>query len=303
MNQLDLRQLEYFVAAVEEKSFLRAAAKLFTSQPNISKSIAKLEKEVGACLLNRVCKGVMVTPQGEKFYHYAKNILQQIEVMKDFSNDEACDNLSFCSYPSNMIAQILVELYQDNSERIQLQYREGSVQEIIHWVVSGVCETGIVYVANSQTDIFEHILSHNRLHFIPIKQKKLCVYAGKNSPIYDKKSISAEELSQLKFVRGVRDFFSVEHHFTQVNLNAFLSSEFNDVILTNSDHFVIDLLEQTDVCCLGIDFMPESYQQYKTHTIAIDNDENFLTLGYIKHKSQHLTDKCQELIRFISEKV
>lgn len=300
---MDLRQLEYFVKSVEEKSFLRAAEKLFTSQPNISKSIAKLEKEIGVSLLNRIGKGVIVTQQGEKFYHYAKNILQQVEIMKDFSNSEINENLSVCSYPSNVIARTLVDLYKECDGSLRLQYHEGTVQEVINWVSSGICEVGIVYVAKNQTDVFEHIISHNGLEFVELKQKKLCVYVGENSPLYNKTSISAQALSQLKFVRGVRDYFSVEHHFTQVNLNALKSSEFNDIILTNSDHLVVDLLEQTDVCYLGIDFMNQEYQQYKTCMISIDNSENFLTLGYVKHKSNILTARCVEFIDFVFKKI
>lgn len=63
---MEIRQLEYFVTSVEEKGFLKASEKLFTTQPNISKSIAKLEKEVGTPLLIRTGKGVRLTKDGEK---------------------------------------------------------------------------------------------------------------------------------------------------------------------------------------------------------------------------------------------
>ena len=46
-------QLEYFVRIVEEKSFTKAAEKLFISQPALSKSIRALEAELGVTLFKR----------------------------------------------------------------------------------------------------------------------------------------------------------------------------------------------------------------------------------------------------------
>lgn len=300
---MDLRQLQYFVTAVDEKSFLKAAEKLYTTQPNISKSIAKLEKEVNLQLLKRIGKGVIVTQEGEKFYHYARNILRQIDIMKNFSKEEEDDKLSICSYPSNMIARILVDIYKTKEHKLCIEYHEGTVQEVINLVSSGICELGIVYIAQNQIDVFEHILAHKGLEFIAIKQKKLCLYVGENSPLYNRDSLTAEEIPKLNFVRGLRDYFSVEHHFSEVNLSALKSSVFNDTILTNSDHLVIDLLEKTDICYLGIDFMNDGYKQYDIKMIEVENSENFLTLGYVKHKTNTISEMGYFFIKMLTEKI
>lgn len=297
---MELRQLQYYIASVEEKSFLKASEKMYTTQPNISKSINKLEKELGTILLQRVGKGVMMTPQGEKFYHYAKNVMQQIEIMKDINSDISEESLAICSYPSNMIARYLVDIYKENSN-LRIEYREGTVQEIINWISSGVCELGIVYIAEKQTKMFEHIIAHNGLEFVSLSQKQLCLYVGENNEMFERDSITAQELSKLKFIRGVRDYFSVEHHFAHVNLNAISSSQFNDVILTNSDYLISGILQHTDICYLGIDFMNEDYKQYKTKMIKIENSDNFLSLGYIKHKLTNLSEHGEKFIEKIKE--
>lgn len=300
---MDLKKLEYFVTSVEEKSFLKAAEKLYTTQPNISKSIAKLEKEVNVQLLNRIGKGVTLTRQGEKFYHYAKNVLRQIDIMKDFSNDEKDEKLSVCSYPSNMISRVLVDIYQSQAHQLHIEYHEGTVQEVIDLVSSGTCELGIVYVDQNQIDVFKHVLAHNKLEFIAIKQKKLSIYVGRNHPLYKAASVTVQELSQLKFVRGLRDYFSVEHHFSDVSLSSLKSLEFNNTILTNSDHLVIDLLEETDICCLGIDFMNEDYEQYQIKMVEIEDYQNFLTLGYVKHKRNTISEMGSYFIEYLTSKI
>ena len=48
---MDMKQLEFFVTACERGSLSKAAECLYTSQPNISKNIRRLERELGRPLL------------------------------------------------------------------------------------------------------------------------------------------------------------------------------------------------------------------------------------------------------------
>ncbi len=302
---MELRQLEYFIAAVEEGSFFKAAEKLFTTQPNISKSVNKLEQEAGVALLFRTNKGIRVTAQGEKFYHYAKNAIQQIEIMSNISNDVYKNMLTVSSYPSKFVAKALVRFYEDypkkyavdSKHELNLEYYEGTVQENIDWVSSGVCELGIVYVGEKQLSAFEHIISHKDLEFVELCQSELCVYVGKHHPLADRDIITVEELNQLEFVRGVREFFSVEHHFDHVNINALNSREFKDRMLTNSNHLVASCFKELNMAYLGIMLMEDAERgHYKM--IRIEDAEKFLTLGYIKHKVARLSDNA---LNFIEE--
>lgn len=64
MSSMQFRQLEYFIAAVEEGSITRAADQLHVAQPSLSSQIAALEKEVGGRLLKRHARGVRPTQAG-----------------------------------------------------------------------------------------------------------------------------------------------------------------------------------------------------------------------------------------------
>jgi DNA-binding transcriptional LysR family regulator len=78
---LDLRLVRYFVTVADELHFGRAAAKLFISQPALSKQIRKLEADVGAPLLVRDSRHVALTPRGERFLHLARQLLATAENM------------------------------------------------------------------------------------------------------------------------------------------------------------------------------------------------------------------------------
>src|SRR2546429_7965399 len=59
-----LRQLEYFVAVVDEGSFTRAAEVLHVTQPGLSHQFQALERELGGPLLERLPRQVRLTPAG-----------------------------------------------------------------------------------------------------------------------------------------------------------------------------------------------------------------------------------------------
>ncbi|MFI3228355.1 MAG: LysR family transcriptional regulator [Clostridia bacterium] len=291
---MEIRQLEYFVTSVKEKSFYKASEKLFTSQPAISKSIALLEKEVGAKLFERSSKGITVTSKGEQFYHYASNVLKQIDIMKNLDYQEKNTILNIASYPSKTISKLLTLFY--NKKSLDTHYREGSVQDIIDYVSTGICELGLLYISPKQEHSFSHIISHKNLQFVPIKQAELCVYVGKQHEFYRNKThITIEELSKLKYIRGLKDFFSVEHHFDSISLNEINTSYFEDIVLTNSDHLVSEMLEKTSLCYLGIDLE----LNVNDNKIVIDSDEKYLTLGYIKNNFSELSDLSKEFLQHL----
>ena len=72
---MELKQLEYFMVTCEKGSFNKAAECLYTTQPNVSKVISSLEKELGRELFERTGKGIRITPYGETVQEYAQNIL------------------------------------------------------------------------------------------------------------------------------------------------------------------------------------------------------------------------------------
>ncbi|MEV5438835.1 LysR family transcriptional regulator [Streptomyces sp. NPDC052682] len=69
---MSLRQMEYFLTVVEEASFTRAADLLHVSQPALSHQIKALERSVGGALLERLPRGVRLTPMGRAFLPHAE---------------------------------------------------------------------------------------------------------------------------------------------------------------------------------------------------------------------------------------
>src|SRR6476659_6430412 len=77
---MELRHLRYFVAIAEERSFTRAAERLWVAQPGLSTQIRRLEGELGVQLFERHTRGVDLTPAGELFLERARLTLAAADV-------------------------------------------------------------------------------------------------------------------------------------------------------------------------------------------------------------------------------
>jgi DNA-binding transcriptional LysR family regulator len=72
---MELRHLRYFVSVAEALSFTKAAEKLRTAQPSLSRQIRALEEELGVRLLNRTKQLVTLTDEGRAFLADARRLL------------------------------------------------------------------------------------------------------------------------------------------------------------------------------------------------------------------------------------
>jgi len=76
---MEITALQAFVAVAESGSFSRASARLFLTQPAISKRIAQLESELNARLFDRIGRTVSLTESGKALLPRARHILLEIE--------------------------------------------------------------------------------------------------------------------------------------------------------------------------------------------------------------------------------
>ncbi|MGE7092478.1 LysR family transcriptional regulator [Lysinibacillus sp. NPDC048646] len=79
---MDFKQLQYFIAVIEQMNYSKAAEKLHISQPSLSNAIKKLEQEIGSQLLERNTRNLHLTEAGQLLYERAKVILKNMEILK-----------------------------------------------------------------------------------------------------------------------------------------------------------------------------------------------------------------------------
>ena len=78
-----VQQLKYILKVAEVGSITEAAKLLFISQPSMSNSIKETEKEAGITIFLRSRTGITLTKDGAEFLGYARQVIQQMELLED----------------------------------------------------------------------------------------------------------------------------------------------------------------------------------------------------------------------------
>lgn len=148
---MDIKQLQYFMAAVECGSLNKAAERLYTSQPNVSRVIHSLEEELGNPIFLRSAKGIILSSFGEQLSYYAKNILKNVEHMQELSIDERQKKLNIASYPSGMLSNNLAKFYNEHrEENLHIDYKEGTTEQVLDYISQRIVRIGVVQIAKQQ---------------------------------------------------------------------------------------------------------------------------------------------------------
>ena len=80
---MTLTQLRYAITVANSDSMNEAARNLFISQPSLSAAIKELEEEVVIEVFRRTNRGISVTPEGEEFIGYARQVVEQYNLIEN----------------------------------------------------------------------------------------------------------------------------------------------------------------------------------------------------------------------------
>lgn len=96
---MTLQQLKYVVTVAETGTITEAAGKLYISQPSLTNAIHELEREMQIVIFNRTNKGISLSKRGYLF-GYARQVLEQAEILEDKYKGEGSGKSSFVFRPS-----------------------------------------------------------------------------------------------------------------------------------------------------------------------------------------------------------
>ena len=158
--------MKYAVEIAKTGSINKAAEVLLVAQPNLSRSIKSLEADLGITIFDRSAKGMMLTPEGERFIGYARNILSQIDQVEELYRSDIRRTQRFsisgprASYISDAFARFSLTVGLDPAEMF---YKETNSMRVINNILTHDYRLGILRYAEMYDRYFHDMLEEKEL--------------------------------------------------------------------------------------------------------------------------------------------
>ena len=127
-------------------SFSKAAKKLFLTQPTISAHIASLEKELDTRVFVRNTKEMDLSPEGQKLYTYARQILDLTEKIKEefgrHEEEAKCVTIAASTIPAQYLLPDILTRFNEKHPGEQLRILESDSAQVAEQVAEGSVDIG-----------------------------------------------------------------------------------------------------------------------------------------------------------------
>lgn len=200
---MKLQQLRYVVKVAECGSITEASRRLFVSQPSITASIRDLENEMGVHIFERTNKGAIVSEEGETFLGYARQVLDQADLLegKYKGTSEQVPHFSVsCQHYSFAVNAFVDVIREFDAARYDFTLREEQTHEIIEDVAHMKSELGILYLSEHNREVIERMLAANELVFEGLFCAAPHVFVCADHPLADCASVTLEDLEDYPFL-------------------------------------------------------------------------------------------------------
>jgi LysR family transcriptional regulator, nitrogen assimilation regulatory protein len=148
---MDLRQLRYFIAIVEQGSFSKAAETLNVAQPALSLHVRNMEAELGSALLFRSPQGVVATEAGEILIRHARIVVDQLSAARHEIKGQEAEpagevRLGLPGTISQILSVPLIIETRRRFPKIKLCIAEAMSGFVTEWIREGRIDLAILYV-------------------------------------------------------------------------------------------------------------------------------------------------------------
>ncbi len=299
---MDLKQLQYLVTCAQAGSFSDAAKILYSTQSSVSKVIKALEDNLGMQLFERLPRGIRLTVQGQKVYHYACRITNEVEVLENMSANGMTKWIRISMNPSSWFADLFVDFYNETYEKnYHFQLTTAGVRSVMERVRDYMDDIGFVYILSQQKENFLHELAKNKLQFVSLYETDVILYPGRQTELYDleKETVNLGELEGVRFIQNYQDeFFDIG----SVNEEAFQWKDLDISVLTNSDYIMERMLKNSKVSNVSGSYLSEN-KAGTAPGIPLNMGDSKVVFGYIIHRGEEMDESIQEFLEFLMSRL
>ena len=190
--------LKYAVEVERTGSITQAAENLYMAQPNLSKAIKELEKEIGFAIFKRTPRGMVPTGKGLEFLNRVKPILRQLDDLEMlYQPDNRLGTRFRISVPrSSYITHAFTNFIQrlDFLQGMEISYKETDLSQTIADISKGGYPLGIIRYYEDEERLLTGILEQQDLEIEPLFLYEARVLLSEQHPLAGKAEIEEKEL-------------------------------------------------------------------------------------------------------------
>ena len=293
---MTLQQLQYAVTVASAGTITEAAERLYITQPSLTTAIRELEKEMNLTIFIRSNRGVVVSKEGEVFLGYARQILEQTELLKEKYTNERQWGRNFCvsTQHYSFAVNAFVELIQKYAGE---EYDFNQTYEIIEDVALMKSELGILYLDDENKNVITKALREKELVFTPLFEAKPHVFISSAHPLATKKTVDWDDLAPypyLSFEQGEHNsFYYAEERYSRVlrkkNIRVRDRATLFNLLIGLNGYTV----------CSGV--IDENLNGENIIAVPL-KEQGLMQIGYIHHKKAVLGKLAQAYIEAIGDR-
>lgn len=265
---MQLTQLHYFVTVARYEHMSKAALELQISQSSLSKTIARLEEDIGVPLFDRKGKSIKLNLYGQLFYERVEKILTDLRTAKEEVQDLANireDSLTINVMNSKLLPSLFSTFY---SKRPNIKIHQYTLKDnqALQRLIEGTLDLMIV----------PNKISDERIIWEPLFDEDLLLIVPKSHPFATRETIFLTEAKDEKFItyeKGQSIRATTDRLFKEAGFTPNIAFEGDELSL------ILQLVNEA----AGISFFPkysflDTYLQ-KTSMIKITSPISFQTVG------------------------
>ncbi|RFU68938.1 LysR family transcriptional regulator [Peribacillus saganii] len=284
---MTLQQLKYVIEIVLCGSINEAARRLYISQPSLSKAVKELEKELGFDIFLRTSKGITLSTDGAEFLGYARQVVEQTELMERryFNAAPSRQMFSVSTQHYAFAVNAFVEMIKKHgAPEYQFTLRETRTYEIIEDVKNLRSEIGILYISSFNEKVMMQMMKDEGLDFHPLFEAKPHIFVSAQNPLASKSSVTLEDIENYPRLS-----------FEQGEFNSFYYSEeiFSTIPRKKSIHVsdratLFNLLIGLNGYTISTGILSSDLNGSDIVSVPLDEDET-ISVGWIVHKKTRIS--------------
>ena len=300
---MTLQQLKYIVMVAECKNITDAAEKLFISQPSLSETMKELETEIGLDIFLRSNRGIVITPEGEEFLGYARQVTEQFGLLQSkYIDKKVKEKFSVSTQHYTFAVKAFVEtVKQIGMEQYEFAVHETTTISVIENVKNFKSEIGVLYENDFNEKVLNKMFKENGLEFVELFSCDTFVYLWSGHPLAKQDVITMEELDEypcLSFDQGKNNSLYLAEEMKS-------TYEYRRLIKANDRATLLNLMIGLNAytLCSGIICEDLNGNDYKA--VPLKETEK-MRIGYIKRKGakvSHIGELYIEELKKYKEKV